>query len=234
MFYSALSWMDEKVKHGCPDSPQAHSDKFESNWCWKHKWKTDKFEYQSIGMKKKETLPDIKLNLSSFMAYPQLLNQDSICYSNCIVSPCHLLSICSILLSIWHDLYNQNQITNLADQALQLNIAVFSTGLGWKDTSLATAQEDAGSKFWRMPELIEKLLDYLDEVEILTIVGVNLLTVEVLQSSSKPQNLWANLSVRLWGLASHRLFGSRGRRYRGCQTRCWPSWTVLSPDTCRG
>ena len=206
MFYSALSWMDEKVEHGCLDSPQAHSDKFESNWCWKHKWKTDKFEYQSIGMKKKETLPDIKLNLSSFMAYPQLLNQDSICHSNCIVSPCHRLSICSILLSIWHDLYNQNQITNLADQALQLNIAVFSTGLGWKDTSLATAQEDAGSKFWRMPEMIEKLLDYLDEVEILTFVGVNFLSVEVLQSASKTSEPLGKLIRKALGFGQSQTF----------------------------
>ena len=52
--------------------------------------------------------------------------------------------------------------------------------------SLATtAQEDAGTKFWRMPELIERLLEYLDEFSILSIVGLNLLTVEVLQSASR-------------------------------------------------
>ena len=48
--------------------------------------------------------------------------------------------------------------------------------------SLAT-YEDATTKFWRMPELVEKLLEYLDEVSILSIVGVKLLTVEVLQAA---------------------------------------------------
>ena len=43
--------------------------------------------------------------------------------------------------------------------------------------------EDATTKFWRMPELVEKLLEYLDEVSILSIVGVKLLTVEVLQAA---------------------------------------------------
>ena len=50
--------------------------------------------------------------------------------------------------------------------------------------SLATAQEDAETKFWRMPELVEKLLEYLDEFSILSIVGLKLLTVEVLQAAS--------------------------------------------------
>ena len=52
----------------------------------------------------------------------------------------------------------------------------------WK-MALST-QEDAGTKFWRMPELVEKLLEYLDEISILSIVGVKLLTVEVLQTAS--------------------------------------------------
>ena len=52
--------------------------------------------------------------------------------------------------------------------------------------SLATtAQEDAETKFWRMPELIERLLEYLDEFSILSIVGLNLLTLEVLQTASR-------------------------------------------------
>ena len=50
---------------------------------------------------------------------------------------------------------------------------------------MAATEEDAGTKFWRMPELIEKLLEYLDELSILNIVGVRLLTVEVLQTASK-------------------------------------------------
>ena len=49
--------------------------------------------------------------------------------------------------------------------------------------SLST-QEDAGAKFWRMPELVEKLMEYLDEISILSIVGVKLLTVEILQAAS--------------------------------------------------
>ena len=36
--------------------------------------------------------------------------------------------------------------------------------------SLST-QEDAGTKFWRMPEMVEKLLEYLDEISILSIVS---------------------------------------------------------------
>ena len=50
--------------------------------------------------------------------------------------------------------------------------------------SRATAQEIAETKFWRMPELVEKLLEYLDEFSILSIVGLKLLTVEVLQAAS--------------------------------------------------
>ena len=50
--------------------------------------------------------------------------------------------------------------------------------------SLAT-HEDAGTKFWRMPELVEKLMEYLDEISILSIVGLKLLPVEVLQAASR-------------------------------------------------
>ena len=44
------------------------------------------------------------------------------------------------------------------------------------EISLAT-YEDATTKFWRMPELVEKLLEYLDEVSILSIVGVKMQVV---------------------------------------------------------
>ena len=60
---------------------------------------------------------------------------------------------------------------------------VQSTGDSTWKMALST-QEDAGTKFWRMPELVEKLLEYLDEISILSIVGVKLLTVEVLQTAS--------------------------------------------------
>ena len=46
--------------------------------------------------------------------------------------------------------------------------------------SLST-QEDTRSKFWRMPELVE----FLDEVSVLSIVEVKLLTDEVFQTASK-------------------------------------------------
>ena len=45
-------------------------------------------------------------------------------------------------------------------------------------------QEDARSKFWRVPEMVKKLLEYLDEVSILSILEVKLLTVEVYQAAS--------------------------------------------------
>ena len=51
--------------------------------------------------------------------------------------------------------------------------------------SSATTEEDSGTKIWRMRELIEKLLKYLNKFSILSIVGVKLLTVEVLQTASK-------------------------------------------------
>ena len=51
--------------------------------------------------------------------------------------------------------------------------------------SSATTEEDSGTKIWRMRELIEKLLEYLNKFSILSIVGVKLLTVEVLQTASK-------------------------------------------------
>ena len=50
--------------------------------------------------------------------------------------------------------------------------------------SLST-QLDARTKFWRMPEMVEKLLEYLDEISILSIVGVELLTMEVFQAATK-------------------------------------------------
>ena len=53
--------------------------------------------------------------------------------------------------------------------------------------ALTVAEEDAETKFWRMPELVEKLLEYLDEFSVLSIVGVKLLTVEVLQAASGTQ-----------------------------------------------
>ena len=55
--------------------------------------------------------------------------------------------------------------------------------------SLAT-HEDAGTKFWRMPELVEKLMEYLDEISILSIVGLKLLTPEVLQAASANSKLF--------------------------------------------
>ena len=72
--------------------------------------------------------------------------------------------------------------------------------------SLATAEEDAGIKFWRMPEMIEKLLDYLDEVSILTIVGVNLLTAEVLQTASKTSEPLAKLIRKVLGFGQSQTF----------------------------
>ena len=45
-------------------------------------------------------------------------------------------------------------------------------------------QEDARSKFWHVPEMVEKLLEYLDEVSILSILEVKLLTVEIYQAAS--------------------------------------------------
>ena len=64
---------------------------------------------------------------------------------------------------------------------------------------LATTQEAAETKFWRMPELIEKLLEYLDELSILSIVGVNLLAVEVLQTASKTSDILSKLIRKVLG-----------------------------------
>ena len=50
---------------------------------------------------------------------------------------------------------------------------------------MLTTQEGAGTKFWRMPELVKKLMEYLDEFSILSNVGVKLLKVEVLDAASK-------------------------------------------------
>ena len=62
------------------------------------------------------------------------------------------------------------------------------------------------SKFWRMPEMIEKLLDYLDEVSILTIVGVNLLTVEVLQTASRTSDPLCELIQKALGFGQSQTF----------------------------
>ena len=51
-------------------------------------------------------------------------------------------------------------------------------------SSLMAQEGDAQTKFWRIPELIERLLEYLDEFDILAIIGLKLLTVEVFQAAS--------------------------------------------------
>ena len=72
--------------------------------------------------------------------------------------------------------------------------------------SLATAEEDAGSKFWRMPEMIEKLLEYLDEDEVLTIVGVNLISVEVFKTASRTSQPLGKLIWKALGFGQPQLF----------------------------
>ena len=71
---------------------------------------------------------------------------------------------------------------------------------------LATTQEAAETKFWRMPELIEKLLEYLDELSILSIVGVNLLAVEVLQTASKTSDILSKLIRKVLGFDQPQIF----------------------------
>ena len=71
---------------------------------------------------------------------------------------------------------------------------------------LATTQEAAETKFWRMPELIEKLLEYLDELSILSIVGVNLLSVEVLQTASKTSDILSKLIRKVLGFDQPQIF----------------------------
>ena len=72
--------------------------------------------------------------------------------------------------------------------------------------SLSTAQ----TKFWRMPELIEKLLEYLDEFSILSIVGVNLLSVEVLQIASKTSESLDKLTQKALGFDHRESFEEHG------------------------
>ena len=54
--------------------------------------------------------------------------------------------------------------------------------------------------------MIEKLLDYLDEVSILTIVGVNLLTVEVLQTASRTSDPLCELIQKALGFGQSQTF----------------------------
>ena len=51
-------------------------------------------------------------------------------------------------------------------------------------SSLMAQEGDAQTKFWRIPELIERLLEYLNEIDVLAIIGLKLLTVEVFQAAS--------------------------------------------------
>ena len=68
--------------------------------------------------------------------------------------------------------------------------------------SLSTAQ----TKFWRIPELIEKLLEYLDEFSVLSIVGLNLLTVEVLQTASRTTEPLGKLIRKVLGFGQPQVF----------------------------
>ena len=51
-----------------------------------------------------------------------------------------------------------------------------------------STQEDAMYKVWRIPELVETLLVYLDPTSILGLVGLDLLTVHTLETASKTKN----------------------------------------------
>ena len=76
--------------------------------------------------------------------------------------------------------------------------------------SLSTAQ----TKFWRMPELIEKLLEYLDEFSILSIVGLNLLTVEVLQTASRTSEPLGKLIRTALGFGQAQIFEQQREKVR--------------------
>ena len=132
------------------------------------------------------------------------------------------------LLLVKEDTASIREQAALADQAPQLAGQNFARLLGGKTRSrmsLSTAQ----AKFWRMPELIEKLLEYLDEFSILSIVGVNLLTVQVLQTASRTTEPLGKLIRKVLGFGLSQIFEHRGRSFRGCQTLCWPSWRAQSP-----
>ena len=80
--------------------------------------------------------------------------------------------------------------------------------------SLSTAQ----AKFWRMPELIEKLLEYLDEFSILSIVGLNLLTVEVLQTASRTTEPLGKLIRKVLGFGQPQFFEQQRETVRRMST----------------
>ena len=95
------------------------------------------------------------------------------------------------------------------------------------------AQEgDAQTKFWRIPELIERLLEYLNEFDILAIIGLKLLTVEVFQAASatakhfepKPLRKIIRKALRL-DLPSYtaQTLRRRGRTFRELRQVCSPS-----------
>ena len=58
------------------------------------------------------------------------------------------------------------------------------------------AQEDAQTKFWRLPELMERLLEYLDALDVLSIIGLKLLTLGVFQAASATTKLFEQKPLR--------------------------------------
>ena len=52
-----------------------------------------------------------------------------------------------------------------------------------------SAPEAAMAKVLRIPEMVEHLLLYLDPTSILGLVGLNILSVETLESASQTKNM---------------------------------------------
>ena len=69
-----------------------------------------------------------------------------------------------------------------------------------------SAQEDATHKVWRIPELVETLLVYLDPTSILSLVGLDMLSVHTLETASKTKNPVSKLIKKALELDQRKTF----------------------------
>ena len=66
--------------------------------------------------------------------------------------------------------------------------------------------EAAMAKVWRIPELVEHLLFYLDPSSILGLVGLNILSVETLETASQTKNMVYKLIKKVLELDQRKEF----------------------------
>ena len=81
-----------------------------------------------------------------------------------------------------------------------------------------SAPEAAMAKVLRIPEMVEHLLLYLDPTSILGLVGLNILSVETLESASQTKNMVYNLIKKVLELDQRKAFEDHRQKVKETST----------------